>query len=126
MRKHLSRVKGGRLASATEGLTVALALSDVVGDDPAVIASGPTVADPTTYAEAMAVLERFGGAGAYPPSVVRALREGLDGFRPDTPKAGSVASRATTLIVGRQRDALQGARREALSRGTTSTSSRFP
>ena len=118
VRKHLSRVKGGRLASAAKGRTVALALSDVVGDDPAVIASGPTVADPTTYAEALAVLGRFGGLDSYPRTVVEALREGLDGVRPDTPKAGSIGlARATTVLVGAQRDALEGARREALSRG---------
>jgi hydroxypyruvate reductase len=118
VRKHLSAVKGGRLASAAAGRTVALVVSDVVGDDLAVIASGPTVADPTTYADALAVLERFGGTGSYPRSIVEALREGLGGGRPDTPKAGSAGlANAETLIVGAQRDALDGARREALSRG---------
>ena len=66
VRKHLSRVKGGRLASACQGRTVALIISDVVGDDLAVIASGPTVADPTTYGDALAVLDRFGGIGTVP------------------------------------------------------------
>jgi glycerate-2-kinase len=118
VRKHLSAVKGGRLAAAAAGRVVALAVSDVVGDDLAVIASGPTVADPTTYADALAVLERFGGTGSYPRTIVEALREGLDGGRPDTPKAGSAGlARAETLIVGARRDALEGARREALSRG---------
>jgi glycerate-2-kinase len=118
VRKHLSAVKGGRLASAAEGRTLALAVSDVVGDDLAVIASGPTVADPTTYADALAVLERYGGIDACPRSVLDVLREGLDGRRADTPKAGSAGlSRSTTLIVGARRDAIEGARREALSRG---------
>ena len=118
VRKHLSAVKGGRLASAAAGCTVALVVSDVVGDNLAVIASGPTVADPTTYADALAVLERFGGTGSYPRTIVEALREGVDGGRPDTPKSGSVGlARAETRIVGAQRDALEGARREALSRG---------
>ena len=76
VRKHLSAVKGGRLASAAAGRTVALVVSDVVGDNLAVIASGPTVADPTTYADALAVLERFGGTGSYPRTIVEALREG--------------------------------------------------
>jgi hydroxypyruvate reductase len=90
----------------------------VVGDNLAVIASGPTVADPTTYADALAVLERFGGTGSYPRTIVEALREGVDGGRPDTPKSGSVGlARAETRIVGAQRDALEGGRREALSRG---------
>ena len=118
VRKHLSAVKGGRLAAASAGRTVALVVSDVVGDDLAVIASGPTVADPTTFADALAVLERFGGISSYPRAIVEALREGLDGGRPDTPKAGSAGlAGAETLIVGAQRDALEGARREALSRG---------
>ena len=118
VRKHLSRLKGGRLASAAAGCTLALAVSDVVGDDLAVIASGPTVADPTTYADALAVLDRFGGTDGFPRAVVEALREGLRGARPETPKAGSAhLSRTTTRIVGAQRDALEGAAREASARG---------
>ena len=118
VRKHLSRVKGGRLASACPGRTVALIVSDVVGDDLAVIASGPTVADPTTYGDALAVLDRFGGIGMYPIAVVEALGEGVGGIRTDTPKAGSAGlARTTTMIVGAARDALDGARREAEARG---------
>jgi glycerate-2-kinase len=118
VRKHLSQVKGGRLASAARGRTIALVVSDVVGDDLAVIASGPTVADPSTFAEALAVLARFGGCGAYPRSVVTALEEGVAGLRPETAKAGSGdLARATTAIVGSRRDAIDGARREALARG---------
>jgi glycerate-2-kinase len=118
VRKHLSRVKGGRLASACPGRTVALIVSDVVGDDLAVIASGPTVADPTTYGDALAVLDRFGGIGMYPTAVVEALGEGVGGIRTDTPKAGSAGlARTTTMIVGAARDALDGARREAEARG---------
>jgi hydroxypyruvate reductase len=60
VRKHLSAIKGGRLAvAAAPARVVSLIISDVVGDDPAVIASGPTVADPTTCAEALAVLTRY-------------------------------------------------------------------
>jgi glycerate-2-kinase len=118
VRKHLSRLKGGRLAAAAAGRTVALAVSDVVGDDLAVIASGPTVADPTTYADALQVLVRFGGADSFPAAVVGVLRDGLAGARPDTPKPGSASlSRTATIIVGSQRDALDGARREAEARG---------
>jgi glycerate-2-kinase len=118
VRKHLSCVKGGRLASAAEGRTVALVVSDVVGDDLAVIASGPTVADPTTYSDALEVLDRFGGADSYPRSIVDVLRQGLRGVRPETPKAGSAGlSRTETTIVGAREDAIAGARREAESRG---------
>jgi len=118
VRKHLSRIKGGRLASAAEGRTIALVVSDVVGDDLAVIASGPTVADPSTYAAALGVIDRFGGAGAFPRPVIDALTQGRDGLRPETPKAGSAdLARTRTMIVGAQRDAIEGARREAAARG---------
>ena len=67
VRKHLSDVKGGRLAAASAGATVTLAISDVVGDDTSVIGSGPTVADPTTFGEALAViLDACGGRRAFP------------------------------------------------------------
>ena len=65
VRKHLSAIKGGRLAARVAGRVVTLALSDVVGDDPSVIGSGPTVADPSTYADALAILGRCGGEGAF-------------------------------------------------------------
>jgi len=81
VRKHLSRIQGGRLAlAAAPAPMVTLAISDVPGDDPAVIASGPTVPDPTTCAEALAVLERY--AIAVPDAVRAALAEG----RWETPK----------------------------------------
>jgi hydroxypyruvate reductase len=118
VRKHLSLVKGGRLAAASAGQTIALAISDVVGDDLSVIASGPTVGDPTTYAEALGVLARFAAPGTLPDAVRRALEAGAGGARPETPKPGSEAlSRASTLIVGSAADALEGARRDAQSRG---------
>jgi hydroxypyruvate reductase len=61
VRKHLSAIKGGRLAAAAQPARVAtLAISDVPGDDPAVIASGPTVPDPTTFADARAIVARYG------------------------------------------------------------------
>jgi hydroxypyruvate reductase len=118
VRKHLSRVKGGRLAAAVRGRTIALAISDVVGDDPSIIGSGPTVADPTTYADALDVLARFGGSASFPPAVVRHLERGARGDGVETPKPGSARlSRATTTIVGSRIDALEGARREAEARG---------
>ena len=61
VRKHLSAIKGGRLAAAARpARVVTLAISDVPGDDPAVIASGPTVPDPTTFADARAIVARYG------------------------------------------------------------------
>lgn len=118
VRKHLSLIKGGRLAAACRGRTIALVISDVVGDDLSVIGSGPTVADPSTYAEALAVLVRFGGLDAFPAVVVDALALGARGSRPETPKPGSSClGRTSTTIVGSRADAINGARLEAESRG---------
>jgi glycerate 2-kinase len=83
VRKHLSAIKGGRLAAAAyPAETVSLLISDVPGDDPSVIASGPTVADPTTFADARAVLARYGIDA--PGPVARHLAEAAE----ETPKPG--------------------------------------
>lgn len=83
VRKHLSAIKGGRLAAAAwPARCVTLAVSDVPGDDPGVIASGPTVPDPTTFADARAVLAKY---GIIPPPAVAAL---LDAAAEESPKPG--------------------------------------
>ncbi|MCR4283678.1 MAG: glycerate-2-kinase family protein, partial [Bauldia sp.] len=83
VRKHLSAIKGGRLAAAAyPARVVSLLISDVPGDDPATIASGPTVADASTFAEARAVLARYGIDP--PPAVAAHLAEAAD----ETPKPG--------------------------------------
>jgi glycerate 2-kinase len=83
VRKHLSAVKGGRLAAAcAPAKVITLAISDIPGDDPAVIASGPTVADATTFADAVAILEKYGITE--PKAVVDHLRAA----REETPKPG--------------------------------------
>lgn len=83
VRKHLSRIKGGRLAAAcTPARVVTLTISDVPGDDPSVIASGPTVPDATTCADALGILARYGIA--LPPQTQQALRDGAL----ETPKPG--------------------------------------
>jgi len=87
VRKHLSRIKGGGLANAFRGkLLVSLIISDVVGDPLDVIASGPTTSDPTTFADALAVLEGFQLLERTPPAVVEHLRRGLAGTIPETLK----------------------------------------
>ncbi len=102
VRKHLSLVKGGRLAQAVApARLVTLVLSDVVGSPLDVIASGPTVADGSTWANAWGVVERYALAERLPAAVVERLRAGMDGALPDTPKAGDPAlARAITAIVG--------------------------
>lgn len=120
VRKHLSAIKGGLLAAACGGRTLTLAVSDVVGDDLSVIASGPTVADASTFADALAVLARRGGDGAFPPSVGRRLRAGAAGELPETPHTGDARlARAAALVIGPQRGAVEGARQAAQSRGYT-------
>jgi hydroxypyruvate reductase/glycerate 2-kinase len=90
VRKHLSRLKGGRLAEAfaARGCPVfSLLISDVIGDPLDVIASGPTAADPTTFADALAVLDRHGLTPRVPRSVLDHLERGRAGRVPETPKA---------------------------------------
>jgi hydroxypyruvate reductase len=118
VRKHLSAIKGGRLAAACQASSRTLVLSDVVDDDPSVIASGPTVADRSTYADALAVVDRFGGRGAYPAAVVAHLVRGARGEAPESPKPGDPRlARAQTQVIGGRRDAMGGAAAEAERRG---------
>jgi glycerate 2-kinase len=102
VRKHLSAVKGGNLARAAAPATVlVLVLSDVVGNPLDVIASGPCAPDPTTYADALAVLARYQLAEAVPPAVRAHLEAGARGERPETPKPGDpVFARVHHVIVG--------------------------
>ena len=94
VRKHLSSFKGGRLAAAAApARLVTLAISDVPGDDPAVIASGPTVADPSTFAEARAILARY---AITPPAAVAAR---LAAAEDETPKPGSLPHAEFRLIA---------------------------
>jgi hydroxypyruvate reductase len=96
VRKHLSRIKGGRLAAAcAPARVVTLAISDVPGDDPSVIASGPTVPDPGTCAEALGILHRYGIA------VPAAIEAALESGALETPKPGDAlfANQSVHLIA---------------------------
>jgi hydroxypyruvate reductase len=119
VRKHLLRVGGGGLARAAAPAPVrALVVSDVVGNDLATIASGPTVPDPTTFADAVRVLREAGAWSAAPAAVRDHLRAGADGERPETAKPGDDAfARTTTRLVGTNADALDAAQLEAEWRG---------
>jgi hydroxypyruvate reductase len=109
-RKHVSRIKGGRLAAACPSRSMTLVLSDVVGDDLSVIGSGPTVADRSTFADALAVADQFGGRGAFPARVVEHLLAGANGRREESPKPGDPRlARAGTSLIGGRRDAMKGA-----------------
>jgi glycerate 2-kinase len=119
VRKHLSRLKGGGLArAAAPARMVALVLSDVAGDDLSTIASGPTVPDPTTFADALAGLEGRGLRGAIPASALRHLQAGARGEAAETPKPGDRAfRRVRTHVVGSNRLSVEAAAREARRQG---------
>jgi len=113
VRKHLSMIKGGMLAAAAAPARVlTLAVSDVPGDDPGQIASGPTVPDPTTARDAAEILERYGVV--VPPSVAAHLSAGND----ETPKPGDERlARARFRLVATARMALEAAARAAADAG---------
>ncbi len=113
VRKHLSAIKGGRLAvAAYPARVVTLLISDVPGDDPAVIASGPTVADPTTYADARAILAKY---GVTPPPAVQSH---LMSARDETPKPGDARlARAEIHLIATPQASLMAAAEVAKSAG---------
>jgi glycerate 2-kinase len=118
VRKHLSAIKGGQLALATRGAVLTLAVSDVVGDDLSVIASGPTVPDDSTFASALDVLTRRGSYSIYPDVVVDRLKRGAAGAVAETPATGDARlARAQARVIGPQRGAIDGARRAAEALG---------
>jgi glycerate 2-kinase len=115
VRKHLSAIKGGRLAAAcAPAKVVTLAISDIPGDDPAVIASGPTVADATTFADAVAILEKYGITE--PKAVVDHLRAAKE----ETPKPGDPRLAKTELhMVAAPQMSLEAAAAIARASGVT-------
>jgi len=108
VRKHLSAIQGGRLAAACRAAVLALIVSDVTGDDPTHIASGPCAPDPTTYRDALDVLHKYGVA---PPTAVRArLEDGARGRIADTPKPGDAAfSRVENRVIATAHASLEAA-----------------
>ena len=119
VRKHLDGIKGGGLARLARGArTIALLLSDVVGDDLSVIASGLTAPDPSTFADAWRVIERFSLANTLPAPVREHLMAGLRGDVSDTPKPGDpLFEPVSHVIVGSNRLAVEAAERAARSHG---------
>jgi glycerate 2-kinase len=115
VRKHLSAVKGGQLARAVYPATlISLILSDVIGDPLDVIASGPTTADPTTFKQALEVLEKFNLSYYISGGILKYLHEGEEGKRPETPKTGDPSFKKTyNLLVGTNSLALEAAKQKA-------------
>ncbi len=119
VRKHLSSVKGGRLAEiAHPARVVSLILSDVAGDKLDVIASGPMAPDDSTFGDAMRVIEKYKLSAAMPAAVMEFLTKGSKGLVPETPKKGdAVFERVDNIIVAGNGIALAAARSAAESLG---------
>jgi len=115
LRKHLDMVKGGGLARLVNGAPiVTLILSDVIGDDLSVIASGPTVPDPSTFAEAWQIVQQFDLADQLPAAVRARLSLGAAGEIADTPKPGdALFDKVQTVIIGSNAQAAQAAEQAA-------------
>jgi glycerate 2-kinase len=116
VRKHLSAIQGGRLAAACKAAVLALIVSDVTGDDPTHIASGPCAADPTTYRDALDVLRKY---RVVPPTAVRArLEEGARGGIAETPKPGDpVFARVENRVIATAHASLEAAGAVFAARG---------
>jgi hydroxypyruvate reductase len=119
VRKHLSRLKGGQLARAAAPATVvSLLLSDVIGDPLDVIASGPTAPDPTTFADALGALDRFGLRSGLPAAAREHLEAGARGERAETPKPGDpLFDRVTNRVIGNNELLVSAAAAEARRQG---------
>lgn len=119
VRKHISLVKGGQLARMirpARGIT--LALSDVIGDDLSVIASGPTHPDRSTYADAIEVLKKYKIDQNAPSPVVRHIEQGIAGKISDTPKPGdAIFDKVHNIVIGSNRLALDAAAQRATELG---------
>lgn len=121
LRKHGGRLKGGGLARlAAPSTVITLIVSDVVGDRLDVIASGPTVADPTTWADCGAILDHYRLWEKVPPSVAGRVRAGLAGELEDTPKPGwEGLAKVQNVLVATNRQALGAAADQAQRQGYT-------
>jgi len=115
VRKHLSAIKGGRLAAAAApARVITLMISDVPGDDPAVIASGPTVCDPTTFADAQAIVDKYG------IDLPDSIRKRFSAAEDETPKPGDPRlDSVVSHIISRPQDSLEAAASFARTKGVT-------
>jgi len=115
LRKHLSQVKGGRLARlAFPSTLISLILSDVIGDDLDTIASGPTVPDHSTFADCLRIVKKYDLRDKIPAAVVEIFEKGAHGKIEETPKAGDPAFEHTqNLIIGSNIQAARGAQKKA-------------
>jgi len=119
VRKHLSSLKGGQLARTIRpARLITLIISDVIGNQPEVIGSGPTVPDTTTFADALAVIEKYKLTGDVTRGTLNYLRDGCAGYHPDTPRPGDIIFEGTlNVIAGTNQIALRACKNEAIKLG---------
>jgi glycerate 2-kinase len=118
VRKHLSAIQGGRLAAATRARVLALVVSDVTGDDPTHVASGPCAPDPSTYQDALDVFARYSVKA--PENVVDFLERGARGEIPESPKPGDkVFARVENRVIATAQQSLEAAARYFAGQGIT-------
>jgi glycerate-2-kinase len=115
IRKHISMIKGGQLARKIyPARCITLALSDVIGDDLSVIASGPTNPDPSTYDDALAILDKYEVSDKIPSVILTHLKKGAEGKIPETPKQNDKEfEQVTNIVIGNNRLALDRAKEKA-------------
>jgi glycerate 2-kinase len=119
IRKHLSFIKGGQLAKKIfPANLVSLVLSDVNGDNLSVIAIGPTVADPSTFSDAIEILKRYRLIDKVSPAIRKCLEDGVAGLVPETPKAGDpIFGKTCNSLIGTNSISLQAASKAATQKG---------
>jgi len=118
LRKHISSIQGGRLAAACKARVLALIVSDVTGDDPTHIGSGPCAPDPSTYQDALDIIARYGVAA--PASVMAHLQRGARGEIAETPKPGDrLFQRVENKVIATAQDSLQAAAAYFRGKGIT-------
>jgi len=122
VRKHLSRIKGGHLARIIRpARLVTLILSDVTGNPLEVIGSGPTVPDPSTFGDALRVIEKYNLTADMTAGVLNHLRDGLNGIHPETPKPGDpLFDDMVNILAGTNQIALEASKEEAIRLGFSS------
>jgi glycerate-2-kinase len=122
VRKHVSEVKGGRLAAAAyPARLISLIISDVPGDSPGSIASGPTCPDSSTYSDAIEIIRRYKLWDKIPATVMNFLDRGAEGFISESPKPGDpVFDKVSNYIIGTNKTALSGCKAECEALGINS------
>ncbi len=119
VRKHISAIKGGKLARVTRAKGIVLVISDVVGDDLEVIGSGPFYSDRTTFQDALGILKKYNLVNKVPESVIEVIKRGISGELPENPK--EPPSNVKHIIIGSNRKALKKAKASAEKLGFRST-----